>query len=165
VNIVAKGSRNEVFKWFRNTLKQQKDERFLAMLIDSEDPVNDLEKTWEHLKRRDGWDKPDKASDEQVLFMTTCMETWIMADRETMQTHYGCCLQSTALLSQNNLEQRPHKEVINSLESASQNCSNTYSKGKRSFEILAKLKPEILIQYLPSFVRIYRILSEKLTSS
>jgi len=39
---------------------------------------------------------------------------------------------------------------------------SAYSKGKRSFEILEKLDPAVLKQYLPSFVRVVRILEAKL---
>ncbi len=51
------------------------------MLVDSEYPVANIEKTWEHLKQRDNWDRPAGADDEHVLLMTTCMETWIATDR------------------------------------------------------------------------------------
>ena len=49
--------------------------QFVALWIDSEDALADLERTWAHLKARDGWEQPAGADDEQVLFMTTCMET------------------------------------------------------------------------------------------
>ncbi len=39
---------------------------------------------------------------------------------------------------------------------------SAYAKGKRSFEILEKLDPAVLKQHLPSFVRVDRILKEKL---
>ena len=81
-------------------------EHFVAMLIDSEDPVANGEKTWQHLKARDGWDKPDGAKDEQVLLMTTCMETWIVADRAALKVHYGHKLQESALPPPNDLENR-----------------------------------------------------------
>ena len=42
---------------------------YVAMLIDSEDPIDDIEATWHHLResQRDGWAKPEGARDDQVL--------------------------------------------------------------------------------------------------
>jgi hypothetical protein len=45
---------------------------------------------------------------------------------------------------------------------ATRDCANGYTKGKRSFEILGRLKPAPLAKYLPSFVRVRRILTKKL---
>lgn len=67
------------------------------MLIDSEDPMANIEATWPHLKVRDGWEKPENAGDEQVLMMTTCMETWIVADRAALKSHFGQNLQESGL--------------------------------------------------------------------
>jgi hypothetical protein len=49
----------------------------VGLLIDSEDTVdmsnNPLQQsTWEHLRRRDEWERPLGAEDEQVLLMTNC---------------------------------------------------------------------------------------------
>jgi len=53
------------------------------MLVVSEDPIADEEEPWQHLRQSpdDNWDPPTGATDNQVLLMTTCMETWIVADR------------------------------------------------------------------------------------
>jgi hypothetical protein len=131
------------------------------LLIDSEDPVDDPDKTWTHLKKRDDWDRPSGATDEQVLFMTTCMETWIVADRASLREHYRDKLQENALPPVYNLENRSRQDVQDKLLRATRDCPNKYSKGKRSFEILGKLDPEAL-RSLPSFARAIRILQEKL---
>ena len=131
------------------------------MLIDSEDPIANPEKTWEHLKKRDNWDKPPAAADDQVLFMTTCMETWIVADPDTLQLHYGAKLQKNGLPPTDNLEQRHRHDVQDKLAHATTNCSNAYAKGKRSFEVLAVLNPSALAK-LPSFARMVRILDQNL---
>jgi len=94
--------------------------------------------------------------------MTTCMETWIVADHAAMTDHYGAQLQVSALPPLVNLENRGRHDVLDSLVRATRNCANAYAKGKRSFEILAKLSPGTLALHLPSFVRVRRILNEKL---
>lgn len=160
--LTACGGRNSAFDDFKTAHSHSKKGDYIAMLIDSEDPVANSEKTWEHLKTRNNWDKPDGVDDEQVLLMTMCMETWIVADRAALKAHYGHRFKENALPPLIDLEQRNRKEVHEKLTQASSDCSNAYAKGKRSFEILAKLNPAVLKKHLPSFVRLERILKEKL---
>lgn len=159
--LIACGGRGSAFDRFKTAHHQSGSGEFVAMLIDSEDPVADIEKTWEHLKKRDNWDKPDGASHDQVLFMTTCMETWIVADRATLKAHY-LKLKINKLPPLTDLENRNRHDVQNRLSEATKDCTNNYEKGKRSFEILGKLNPATLSDHLPSFKRMTRILSEKL---
>jgi hypothetical protein len=158
----ACGGRDSAFDDFKIAHTSANPGHFVAMLIDSEDPMADIEKAWAHLKARDNWEKPAGASDEQVLFMTTCMESWIVADRETLKTHYGHNLQENALPPTNNLESRGRADVHGKLEHATRNCTNAYKKGKRSFVVVGELNPETLKPLLPSFARSNRILNEKL---
>lgn len=157
----ACGSRNAAFDDFKTAHTTSKPGDYVALLVDSEDPVAEIEKTWEHLKKRDDWNRPAEAHDEQVLFMTTCMETWIVADPGTLREHYGHLLQESALPALNNLEQRDRHEVHDKLAHATRDCSNAYAKGKRSFEVLEKIDPEALAS-LPSFERAKRILNQRL---
>ncbi|MFO8056138.1 MAG: DUF4276 family protein [bacterium] len=157
--LVACGGRNSAFEDFKTAHYSGK-VMYVAMLIDSEKPVYDLEKTWEHLNRHDGWLKPNHAEDKQVLFMTTCMETWIVSDRDTLKEHYGSKLQISALPPLNEMEQRDHHEIQESLVQATRECSNAYAKGKRSFRILGKISPDNIREFLPSFKRMERILKE-----
>lgn len=157
----ACGGRSATYSDFKTAHESEK-AGYVAMLIDSEELVSDAEKTWDHLRTHDCWEAPLGASDEQVLFMTTCMETWIVADHDTLRQHYGSNLQDSGLPSLCSLEQRSRQDVQAALEHATRNCSNTYRKGNRSFEILAKLRPETLERYLDAFRRVKRILNEKL---
>lgn len=158
----ACGSRNSAFDDFKTAHAAAKAGHFVAMLIDSEDPVADIEKTWWHLKARDNWDQPAGGDDKQVLFMTTCMETWIVADRDTLKRHYGHKLQENALPPANDLENRGRAEVHDRLEHATRDCTNAYRKGRRSFVVVGELNPTEIEQLLPSFARAKRILAEKL---
>jgi hypothetical protein len=161
----ACGGRDFAFGDFKTAHKNRAPGHFVAMLIDSEEPVAEIEEAWTHLqnvKTVTKWKKPKAATDEQVLFMSTCMETWVIADRESLRKHYGSKLQNSAMPPLANLETRDRHYIQDALTHATRNCSNAYTKGKRSFEILAKLTPEVLDQHLPSFVRTRRILNDKL---
>jgi hypothetical protein len=160
--LFACGSRSATFEAFKVALKSHSENDFLAMWIDSEEPLNDLEAAWAHLSARDQWVQPEGSFDKQVLFMTTCMETLCVADRKALQEHFKAGLQNSALPSLHNLESRNRHDIQEGLKHATRNCSNAYEKGKRSFEILGKLNPATLDQYLPSFTRTRRILDERL---
>jgi hypothetical protein len=162
--LVASGSRTAAFEAFKTELRQSKPGDFVALLIDSEEPLADLSATWKHLRGRKGdqWKKPTSATDEQVFFMTTCMETWIVSDRETLKNYYGQRLKENALPSLVRLESRGRLAVQDALAQATADCSNSYEKGKRSYQVLGKLQPATLAQHLPSFKRMVDILDRKL---
>jgi hypothetical protein len=159
--LIACGSRDAAFNAFQ-IAQQANLGHFVAMWIDSEEPLANFDAAWTHLLARDKWAQPAGSSDEQVLFMTTCMETWFVADRRALQAHFKSALQDSALPPLHNLENRHRHDVQDMLKHATRNCSNAYVKGKRSFEILGKLSPVVLAQYLPSFVRVRRILGARL---
>jgi len=77
--LVACGGRDAVFGDFQRA-HSVSTTPYVAMWIDSEKPMANVEETWRHLRAVPTvlqWDRPDGAEDEQVLFMTTCMESWI----------------------------------------------------------------------------------------
>ena len=165
--LTACGGRGSAYDDFKTAHANAQPRHFVALLIDSEDtldmPNNPLsQQTWEHLRRRDEWERPVGAEDEQVLLMTTCMETWIAADRATLRNHYGADLNENQLPPTTNLESRNRQEVQDRLEQATGTTSKPYRKGKRSFDLLAKLNPEVLAPLLPSFQRAMTILQLKL---
>ncbi len=161
--LVACGGRERAFDEFKTALAHLKSGDLVLLWVDSEDPIANIEDPWTHLKSRDDWDRPNEASNEHVLLMTTCMETWIVADRAILAEHYGADLQESALPPLQNLEERARHAVQEALTRATRNCSNKYTKGKRSFEVLGKLDPATLMHHLPSFARTRRILDELLS--
>ena len=159
--IVACGGRDAAFDHFK-TAHSEGRFTYVALIVDSEDPVADLEKPWEHLAHRDEWLRPKTASDEQVFLMTTCMETWIVADRPALTRYYGHKLQVSALPSISNLEQRDRHDIQHKLTRATRDCTNKYAKNKRSFDVFAQVNPGTIQALLPAFARMLRILNEKL---
>jgi hypothetical protein len=167
--IVAAGGRQQAFESFKNEHVNGKT-RHVAMLIDSEDPVEDVESPWAHLAKRpdDEWEKPAGATDDQVLFMTTCMETWLIADHAALQRVYAkdnpSHLKTKGLPVVNgDLESRDRKIVFADLQKATGACKKQYEKDERSFETLGELNPATLSP-LPSFARTIRIIKEKVLS-
>jgi hypothetical protein len=159
--LIACGARGSAFDDFSFAHSSGQAD-YVGLWIDSEDLLPDLEAAWQHLHARDHWKRPNGAADDQVLFMTTCMETWFVADRDAMKFHFGVELQDSALPPLIQLESRTRHEIQDKLMHASRDCSNRYAKGRRSFEILGKLNPDVLEKQLPSFARVRRILSAHL---
>ncbi len=157
----ACGARDTAFKDFKNAHAENRANEFVAMLIDSEDPIQNVEQTWAHLQKRDNWNRPAGATDEQVLLMATSMETWIAMDRATLKDHFGQCLQDSALPPAHNIEHRNRAQVFQELTHATRHCKSPYAKGDTSFKLLEKLNPSNLGN-LASFARIVRILKQKL---
>ena len=160
--LVACGGRARVYKDFSLAHSEARDGQFVAMLLDSEDPVENPESPWRHLKVRDNWDQPNSADDNQVLLMTTCMETWVATDRKALKDYYGSDFQPSALPSLTNIEAKSRQSMHDALKHATRNCPETYEKGANSFKILSKLNPSVLEQHLPSFQRVRRVLDENL---
>ena len=162
--LVACGSRGDAFDDFKTAHVKSSPGDFIGLLVDSEDPVADPEQTWQHVGQRPGdrWPRPGGADDEQLLFMTTSMETWIITDRAALAKHFGSNFKISALPSLHDLEQRDRRAILGDLEDASKDCPGPYKKGPKSFELLSKLNLDVLEQHLPSFSRARRILNQRL---
>lgn len=160
--LIACGGRGAAYDAFKVAHASNSAGIFVALWVDSEEPLNDLEAAWQHLLARDRWQQPNGAADEQVFFMTTCMETWFVADRAALRRHFKKDFQEADLPPLQNLEHRPRDGIQVPLMHASRECSNAYSRGARSFELLGRLSPTTLAQHLPSFVRVRRILNARL---
>ena len=137
--IMACGSRNVAYARFK--VAHVKNKEVALLLVDAEAPVATA-KPWQHLKSRDGWDRPMGATDDQCHLMVEVMESWFLADRGALAAFYGQRFREQALPQNPNIEQVTKQDVLGSLESATRNTTKgSYSKGKHSFEILGNLDP------------------------
>ena len=161
--IIAGGARDKAYGMFDTAMTSAKEnDEYPILLVDSEDPIT--LGPWEHLKVRDNWDRPVGAEDDQAQMMATCMETWIMADHEALRKVFGSCLREGTLFPVNDLEERSRQELLETLESATNDCGKNrgYDKGTRSFQILAELNPMLLEKNLPYFHRFRETLEQHL---
>ena len=113
---VVCGGRNNAYDMFKIALRSADVNEFPMLLVDSEEPVTTA--PWDHLKSRDGWDRPAGAEDDQAQMMVTCMETWIMADHEALRKVFGAHLREGALLPQIDLEKRSRQDLLDALKNA-----------------------------------------------
>lgn len=167
--IVACGGRESAYDNFKTAAASNQD-AYPMLLVDSEDRVSnpdeipDSTAAWDHLKSRDNWDRPASVAEDQAQLMTTCMETWILADRKGLEAVFGSNLRTNALLPLDGLEARARDEIQESLKDATQDCGRerAYRKGRRSFQVLARLDPETLKVHLLHFRRLVQSLERHL---
>ncbi|KIX33649.1 hypothetical protein SY87_33350 [Burkholderia pseudomallei] len=157
--IVACGSRRDAFDSFCTAIASG-EEAFL--LVDSEEAVNEQHQQgqpntwqpWAHLKARqgDGWDKPKGTVDTDCHLMVQIMESWFLADRDTLKAFFGQGFKDNALPAANNaIEGVAKQQVYHALAQATNNCKTkaTYGKGEHSFKLLTMIDPAKIIQASP----------------
>lgn len=137
--IVAGGPRQNAYESFKTA--HDHGNGTILLLVDAEGPVT-ADGSWQHLESRDGWNRPDGATDEQCHLMVEVMESWFLSDRQALKTSYGQGYRASALPPRQNVEQIPKRDVLDGLSQATRNSiKGRYNKGAHSFRILEKLDP------------------------
>lgn len=146
--IVACGPRWEAYDSFKNAIENN--EKAL-LLVDSEDPVHEDHKNspWTHLNMRtdDKYDKPNNATEESCHFMSTCMETWFLADKDSLKNYYGSNFNVNILPVTSVIEEIRQKSVERKIHEAAKNTKKRgYKKKRDSFKILQALDVNKVIE-------------------
>lgn len=139
--VIRGGGRQRTFDLFRTAVEHHSPGTLPLLLVDSEDAVRPDDSGWDHLKRRDGWNRPRAAGSEDAFLMVQVMETWFLADRAALRTFFGSHLNDNAFSEWPALETVPKATVLNALERATANCKTQYAKGRVSFTLLSKVDP------------------------
>jgi len=140
--VVACGPRDDAFDSFCTAIKKSDPSELPLLLVDSEEEVS--KSSWEHLSARDGWDKPEEATDNHVYLMVQCMEAWFLADPECLKSYFGDKFRESALSGNLVIESIAKVSILNSLKMSTRDATTKgeYNKGKHSFEILGKIDPK-----------------------
>lgn len=146
--VIACGGRKQAYDDFCTALCNGES---AMLLVDSEGPVDaqfskEPQKPWQHLKNRPGdqWSKPTDASDDHCHLMVQCMETWFLADHQTLKAFFGQGFNGNALPEDSKaIEDVDKEKVYQSLESATKKCKTKapYGKGEHSFKLLEQIDP------------------------
>lgn len=123
----------------------------VILLVDAEASVAAGHSAWQHLSARDGWQCPKGASDEQAHLMVQCMESWFLADRDTLVAFYGQEFKLGALPANPNVEDLPKKDVLAGLEHATRSARSKgrYHKTRHGFDLLARIDPAEIERVAP----------------
>ena len=155
-SVVACGSRGEAYRDFRTAHCQ---EQGPVLLVDAEGPVT-APGPWQHLKARDGWDRPASASDDQCHLMVQVMESWFLADPDALASFYGQGFRPQSLSKNPNIEQVSKQDVLDGLGTAARETTKgRYDKGRDSYEILGRVDPSKVTNASPYADRLIRAFS------
>lgn len=88
LRVSACGGRDHTFDDFRTACKHASEDHSVLLLVDAEGPVDKNHLIWTYLKRRDNWDCPPKATEDEVYLMVQIMESWFLADSEKLEEYY-----------------------------------------------------------------------------
>jgi hypothetical protein len=133
------GGREDAYNAFVTAVRTAKPGDLPLLLVDSEDPVTAGHSNWQHLKRRDNWDRHGGVKDDQVFLMVQVMESWFLADLDALRRYFGPAFSDTPFRAWPALEAVPKLTVYDVLETATADCKQPYKKGDVSFEILGRL--------------------------
>ncbi len=146
--IVACGSRGAAYADFCTAIANG---QHAMLLVDSESAVlpthqADQDKArwqpWAHLAQRQGdhWAKPDGAADNDCHLMVRCMESWFLADRQTLQLFFDPGFKLNVLPPPSRpVEDIDKEDLYQRLKTATAHCKTKagYGKGEHSFKLLA----------------------------
>ena len=140
--IVACGRRRQAYDEFCTALRQGKR---AMLLVDSEDSITTAS-PWDHLLHRAGdqWPIPPGSTDDDCHLMVQCMESWFLADRDTLRTFFGQGYQENALAAVGtSVEALAKPAVYQALANATRHCKTKapYGKGEHSFLLMSQIEP------------------------
>ncbi|MFM2058285.1 MAG: hypothetical protein RLY71_2670 [Pseudomonadota bacterium] len=147
--VVACGSRRDAFESYCTAIAQGE---AAMLLVDSEASVSlrhqagtsDQWNPWAHLKARPGddWDKPVGSADTDCHLMVQVMESWFLADRNSLKIFFGNGFKENLLPpAARPIEGIAKADVYRALELSTANCKtkSSYGKGEHSFKLLARI--------------------------
>ena len=95
--------------------------------------------------------------------MVQCMEAWFLADKDALVDFFGADFNRNALPQRAEVEDIPKRDLEKGLEAATRQCGKgTHTiRGRHSFEVLAQLAPEKVIDASPHAERLVNTLLGK----
>lgn len=150
--IVACGGRHDAYESFCTAIANG---QAAMLLVDSEEAIAAAHQSyedkskwlpWLHLKQRqgDGWDKPKSSEDTDCHLMVQVMESWFLADRDTLKVFFNHGFKESKLPAVSRpVEGVAKEDVYAAMKNATADCKTkaVYGKGEHSFKLLALIDP------------------------
>ena len=149
--LIPCGTRNEAYKGFQGA-RANGTADILVLLVDSETKVV-VSTPIDHLTSRDGWNFQGVDCDMLHLMVQT-METWIVADPETLKVYYGQGFRQNVLPRSRNLEEVSKTSIEQSLSRATQGTrKGKYHKIKHARDLLQLIDPMKVRERCPDYCK------------
>ncbi len=153
-DLVLCGGRNATFDAFQHATRDPRN-GVVALLVDAEGAVASADAAGRvaHLSTRkgDGWDL-SWADPERVHLMTQSMETWIVADPEALQSHYGQGFAIASLPKRTKLDEEDRHAISRALETSTKATQKGgYHKIHHASALLQKIRPDKVSARCESF--------------
>ena len=156
-NLIAGGSTEETIKDFKKAESSHTD-AYIVMLIDSDQAYDSG--LLMNVRSQIG----ANVQDEQIHFMVQVMESWFLADRDTLKKYYGREFQERRLPQNSAVEQIPKSDVIAGLENATRGTSKgKYHKTRHAPQLLSNLDADKVCSAAPSCKRLFDALQQLLS--
>lgn len=165
IQLIMCGGRKQAYHNFLNAIADYPN-AFNVLLVDSEDPVSDINKPWQHLKNReeDKWDSKG-IDDGHCHLMVQAMEAWFIVDLDTLRQFYGEKFMDHKIIR--GLEQNYTVDRVSVynlehwLKQATKDTSRgKYSKTKHAPKLLELLNVDLVRQNCPSCDRLFKTIEE-----
>ena len=145
--LVPCGGRQSAYETFINARNHAADGETIVLLVDSEEAVTTATPA-QHLRTRPGdrWELAD-VSDDHIHLMVQTMETWIVADPDTLEDYYGQYFNRNALPRADDMESVGKAAIANGLMQATRRTTKgEYHKISHASELLKRIDPAIVRQ-------------------
>lgn len=134
------------------------------LLVDSDCP--DKGNLIASIREHANWDAKVDAGirDDQLHFMVQVMETWFLADRDTLQNYYGKRFHGNRLAGNPKVEEIPKGDVIQGLEEATRDSpKGKYHKTKHASDLLTQIDMSKVCSAAPSAQRLIASLHQSIS--
>jgi hypothetical protein len=149
--------KSEPVRDFCDALKSNR-EALIVLLLD-----NDGHLSFEGLKKRNDWRPPREVSEDKIHWMVQIMESWFLADVETLREYYGPEFAPDHLPAHPNVEDAPKTDVERGIKEATRRTrKGQYHKTAHAPDILAKLRPDLVRKRAPNCNRLFDTLLARL---
>lgn len=142
--VVRGRGRSQTLDLFATAVTHPRPGELPLLLVDSEEPVAAGHTVWQHLKAQANMNRPQGAGDDQAFLMVQVMETWFLADRDSLREYFGAALRAQHLRQWPALEDVSKPTVFTALDQATAGCTRRYAKGRVSYDLLERLNPALV---------------------
>lgn len=152
--LIACGSKHQTYKDFRLALRTHST-AFNVLLVDSDGPKTIEQNPWLYLGK-----DPNGQNERHCHLMVQLMETWLIADVDTLQRYYGSEFKRSVVPADANVERIEKSRLVQALNSAtSKTQKGKYHKIQHAPDILKILDTEKVCSAAPHCRRLFQTLS------